>query len=86
MAHELGSHDSHPLASLQRYCHIDETLDTRSAGCTNQTPRMNVNRRRYGSATQIPATTQGTVIREVLSVARRKNRKDLQGSRHDPQT
>ena len=25
-AHELGSRDRHPLARLQRYYHIDETL------------------------------------------------------------
>ena len=61
MAHELGSRDRHPLARLQRYCHIDEFLDTRSAGCTDQTPRVNVNRRRYGTAMQIPAATCGTV-------------------------
>jgi hypothetical protein len=49
------------FARMQRYYHTDETLDTRSAGCTNQTPCMNVNRRRYGTAMQIPAATRGTV-------------------------
>jgi hypothetical protein len=85
MAHELGSRDRHPLARLQRYYHTDETLDTNITQRTNQTPRLNLDRRRYGSATQIPATTHGTVIRDVLFVARRRNSKDLQGSRHDPQ-
>ena len=61
MAHAVGSHDHRPLARLQRYCHSDETLDTRSAGCTNQTPRVNLDRRRYGTAMQIPVATRGTV-------------------------
>ena len=60
-AHELGSRDRHPLARLQRYYHIDETLDTNSARRTNQTQCANLDRRRYGSAMQIPATTHRTL-------------------------
>jgi hypothetical protein len=37
------------------------TLDTRNTSSANQTPRVNLDRRRYGSATQIPGTTHGTV-------------------------
>ena len=59
--HELGSRDRHPLARLQRYYHTDETLDTNSTRRTNQMPCANVDRRRYGSAMQIPATTHGIV-------------------------
>jgi hypothetical protein len=60
MAHELVSHDR-PLARLQRYCHIDEALDTNSTQRTNQTPRVNLDRRKYGSVMPIPGTTHGTV-------------------------
>lgn len=61
MAHELDSRDRHPLARLQRCYHTVETLDTNSTQRTNQTPRLNLDRCRYGSAIQIPATTHGTV-------------------------
>ena len=50
-----------PRGTATLVSHSDETLDTRSAGCTSQTPRMNVNRRRYGTAMQISAATRGTV-------------------------
>ena len=53
--------DRHPLARLQRYYHTDETLDTNSTQRTNQAPRVNLDRRKYGSAMQIPGTTHGTV-------------------------
>ncbi|CAG8193158.1 unnamed protein product, partial [Penicillium nalgiovense] len=55
------SRDRHLLARLQRYYHTDENLDTNRTGQANQTPRVNVDRRRYGSAMQISATTRGTV-------------------------
>ena len=38
-----------------------EALDTRSNSSTNQTPRVNVARRWYGSAMEFPAMTHGTV-------------------------
>jgi hypothetical protein len=50
MAHELGCRDRHPPARLQSYYHIDETLETNSTRRANQTPRVNLDRRRYGSA------------------------------------
>ncbi|KGO69111.1 hypothetical protein PITC_017580 [Penicillium italicum] len=49
MAYKLGSRDRYPLTRLQRYYHINKFLDIRSAGYTDQIPRVNVNRRRYGS-------------------------------------
>jgi hypothetical protein len=49
------------LARLQCYYHIDATLGTNSTRRTNQTPRANLDRRRYGSAMQVPATTHETV-------------------------
>jgi hypothetical protein len=61
MAHELVSHDRHPLARLQHYCHIDEALDTNSTQRKTQTSRVNLDRRRYGSAMQTPETTHGTL-------------------------
>jgi hypothetical protein len=50
-----------PRGTATLLSHSDETLGTRSIGCTNRTPRMSVNRRRYGTAMQIPAATRGTV-------------------------
>ncbi|CAG7986022.1 unnamed protein product, partial [Penicillium salamii] len=45
-AHELGSLDRHPLARLQRYYHTHETLEKNSTRRANQTPRVNLDRRR----------------------------------------
>ena len=45
-AHELGPYDRHPLPRLQRYYHTDETLETNSTRRANQTPRVNLDRRR----------------------------------------
>jgi hypothetical protein len=47
------------LARFQRYCHIDETLDTIAPN--GPIKDANLDRRRYGSAMQIPAATHGTV-------------------------
>ncbi|CAP79261.1 hypothetical protein PCH_Pc09g00140 [Penicillium rubens Wisconsin 54-1255] len=61
MIAKKGSRDRHPLARLQRYYHTNETLEANSTRRANQTPRVNLDRRRYGSAMQISATTHGTV-------------------------
>ncbi|OQE48050.1 hypothetical protein PENNAL_c0589G10561, partial [Penicillium nalgiovense] len=45
-AHQLGSRDGHPLTRLQRYYHTDENLETNSTRRANQTPRVNLDRRR----------------------------------------
>ncbi|CAG8172836.1 unnamed protein product, partial [Penicillium nalgiovense] len=73
------SRDRHHLARLQRYYHTDETLETNSTRRANQTPRVNLDRPRYGCAMQIPATTHGTVDQGGEKLER------IARSRHDPQ-
>jgi hypothetical protein len=88
-AHELGSRDCHPLARLQRYYHTLMRTWTQIGPDgpirTNQTPRVDLERRRYGSAMQILATTHGAVDQGSSICGPERNRKELQKSRHDPQ-
>jgi hypothetical protein len=63
--HELGSRNRHPYRDIAMLLsHSNETPDRKSTSRTNQTPRLNLDRRRYGSAMQIPAMPHGTVDQE----------------------
>jgi len=50
MPHDLCPRNRHPLARLQRCYHTDKTLDINSTQRINQTPCVNLDKRRYGSA------------------------------------
>jgi hypothetical protein len=77
------------LARLQRYYHtLMRTWTQIGPGGPikhNQTQPMNLDRRRYGSAMQVSATTYGRADQGGSIGGPERNWKELQRSRHGPQ-